>query len=104
MWAGIESDASHVDDLIAMGFSGIHTMQDRPLPIPTKTSDLTNDSGFQTASQVNTAISTATGALQTKSITDTGGYFSTDTVEGALQEIGAELAGVNTLIGSGVIT
>jgi hypothetical protein len=41
---------------------------------------------------------------QTKAITDTGGYYSTDTVEGALQEIGAELAGVNTLIGSGVIS
>lgn len=42
--------------------------------------------------------------LQTKTITDTGGYFTTDTVEGALAEIGAELAGINTLIGSGVIT
>lgn len=41
---------------------------------------------------------------QTKSITDTGGYYTADTVDGALQEIGAELAGVNTLIGSGVIT
>lgn len=59
MWAGIESDASHVDDLIAMGFSGIHTMQDRPSPIPTKTSDLTNDSGFQTAAQVQSAIAAA---------------------------------------------
>lgn len=46
----------------------------------------------------------ASGALQTKAITDTGNYFTTDTVEGALQEIGAELSGVNTLIGSGVIT
>jgi hypothetical protein len=43
-------------------------------------------------------------AYQTKSITDAGGYFTSDTVEGALQEIGAELAGINTLIGSGVIT
>ena len=43
-------------------------------------------------------------SLQTSSITDTGGYFTTDTVEGALQEIGAELAGVNTLLGSGEIT
>lgn len=68
--------------------------------IPTKVSDLINDSGFQTESQVQTAIF----PLQTKAITDTGGYYSTDTVEGALQEIGAELAGVNTLIGSGVIT
>lgn len=68
--------------------------------IPTKTSDLTNDSGFQTASQVQAAIA----PLQTKAITDTGGYYSTDTVDGALQEIGAELAGVNTLLGSGVIT
>lgn len=42
--------------------------------------------------------------LQTKAITDTGGYYTTDTVDGALQEIGAELAGVNTLLGSGVIT
>ena len=40
--------------------------------------------------------------LQSKSITDTGGYFTTDTVEGALQEIGAELAGINTLLGSGI--
>lgn len=29
--------------------------------------------------------------LQTSSITDNGGYFTTDTVEGALQEIGAEV-------------
>jgi len=41
---------------------------------------------------------------QTKAITDAGGYYTTDTVEGALQEIGAELAGVNTLIGTGVIS
>lgn len=68
--------------------------------VPTKTSDLTNDSGFQTAAQVQAAIA----PLQSKAITDTGGYFTTDTVDGALQEIGAELAGVNTLIGSGVIT
>ena len=40
--------------------------------------------------------------FQTKSITDSGGHFTTDTVEGALQEIGAELAGVNTLLGSGI--
>ena len=62
--------------------------------------DALESAGYQTASDVQTAIS----PLQTKSITDTGGYFTTDTVEGALQEIGAELAGVNTLIGSGVIT
>lgn len=68
--------------------------------VPTKTSDLTNDSGFQTAAQVQTVIA----PLQTKAITDAGGYFTTDTVDGALQEIGADLAGVNTLIGSGVIT
>ena len=40
--------------------------------------------------------------FQTKSITDTGSYFTSDTVEGALQEIGAELAGINTLLGSGI--
>lgn len=41
-------------------------------------------------------------SLQSESITDRGGYFTTDTVEGALQEIGAELAGINTLLGSGI--
>ena len=43
-------------------------------------------------------------AFQTKAITDTGGYYTTDTVEAALQEIGAEIAGINTLIGTGVIS
>lgn len=36
--------------------------------------------------------------LQTQNITDTGGYFSTDTVEAALQQLGAELDGVATLL------
>ncbi len=49
-------------------------------------------------------VKEALGSFQTQAITDTGGYYTTDTVEGALQEIGAELSGVNTLIGSGVIT
>ena len=40
--------------------------------------------------------------MQSESITDSGGYFTSDTVEGALQEIGAELAGINTLLGSGI--
>lgn len=41
-------------------------------------------------------------ALQPKTITDSGSHFTSDTVEGALQEIGAELAGINTLLGSGI--
>lgn len=40
--------------------------------------------------------------FQSKSITDSGGHFTSDTVEGALQEVGAELAGINTLLGSGI--
>lgn len=36
--------------------------------------------------------------LQTQNITDAGGYFSTDTVEAALQQLGAELDGVATLL------
>ena len=54
--------------------------------------------------KADTALQThqSLAALQSKSITDTGGYFTTDTVEGALQEIGAELAGINTLLGSGI--
>lgn len=65
--------------------------------VPTNVSAFTNDAGYLTQHQSLTAY-------QTKAITDTGGYFSTDTVEGALQEIGAEIAGINTLIGTGVIS
>lgn len=36
--------------------------------------------------------------LQTQNITDAGGYFSTDTVEAALQQLGAELDGVATIL------
>lgn len=36
--------------------------------------------------------------LQTQTITDAGGYFSTDTVEGALQQLGAAVDGVETLL------
>ena len=66
-------------------------------PVPTNVSAFTNDAGYLTQHQSLTAY-------QTKAITDTGGYFTTDTVEGALQEIGAEIAGINTLIGTGVIS
>ena len=65
--------------------------------VPTNVSAFTNDAGYLTQHQSLTAY-------QTKVITDTGGYFTTDTVEGALQEIGAEIAGINTLIGTGVIS
>lgn len=40
--------------------------------------------------------------IQDTNIIDSGGYFTSDTVNGALQEIGATLNGVNTLLG-GVI-
>lgn len=66
-------------------------------PIVTE-ADIPSLSGYATETWVQNR------GYQTKAITDTGGYYTTDTVEGALQEIGAELAGVNTLIGTGVIT
>ena len=53
---------------------------------------------------VDDVVDEISPTMQTKAITDTGGYYTTDTVEGALQEIGAEIAGVNTLIGTGVIS
>lgn len=49
-------------------------------------------------------VKEASASFQSQAITDEGGYYTTNTVEGALQEIGAELSGVNTLIGSGEIT
>lgn len=51
---------------------------------------------------IQSYIDEKTATLQSKSITDSGGHFTTDTVEGALQEIGAELAGINTLLGGGI--
>ena len=51
---------------------------------------------------IQSYINEKAAALQSKSITDGGGHFTTDTVEGALQEIGAELAGLNVLLGSGI--
>ena len=51
---------------------------------------------------IQSYIDEKAAALQPKSITDSGGHFTSDTVEGALQEIGAELAGINTLLGSGI--
>ena len=51
---------------------------------------------------IQSYIDEKAAALQSKSITDSDGHFTTDTVEGALQEIGAELAGINTLLGSGI--
>lgn len=63
-----------------------------------------NTSSREFERRIVALVKTAISTLQAKSITDTGGYYTTDTVDGALQEIGAELAGINTLIGSGVIT
>ena len=51
---------------------------------------------------IQSYINEKAAALQSKSITDSGGHFTSDTVEGALQEIGTELAGINTLLGSGI--
>lgn len=51
---------------------------------------------------IQSYIDEKAAVLQSKSITDSGGHFTTDTVEGALQEIGTELAGLNTLLGSGI--
>lgn len=51
---------------------------------------------------IQSYIDEKAAALQSKSITDSGGHFTTDTVEGALQEMGAELAGLNVLLGSGI--
>ena len=51
---------------------------------------------------IQSYIDEKAAAHQSKSITDSGGHFTSDTVEGALQEIGTELAGINTLLGSGI--
>lgn len=48
--------AKYFSDLKTVAFSGSYNDLSNKPSIPSKTSDLTNDSDFQTASQVNTAI------------------------------------------------
>lgn len=50
-----------------------------------------------TGNKPNGTWSFMTTTLQTSSITDTGGYFTTDTVEGALQEIGAKMTSYSNI-------
>lgn len=93
-----DSDFVESTDLAAVATSGAYSdLSGKPTLATVATSgnynDLTN----------KPTIPSLTG-YQTQAITDTGGYYTTDTVEGALQEIGAEIAGVNTLIGTGVIS
>ena len=69
--------------------------------IPTKTSDLNNDSNFVNETYVTNAINNAqlgggssgTGSNNASdiSITDTGNYFTNSDVEGALQEAGSQI-------------
>lgn len=91
-------------DVAAWGFTkntGTYVKPSGGIPASDLADDLkTSLEKADTALQEHQDIS----GKQEKAITDMGGYYTTDTVEGALQEIGAELAGVNTLIGTGVIT
>ena len=56
---------------------------------------------FKNVSSGNSGVGVSTAS--DVSISDASGYFDSNDVEGALQEIGAELSGINTLIGTGVI-
>ena len=49
---------------------------------------------------IKSTLDTALAGKQSTSITDAGGYFTADTVEGALQEIGAQLSGKETPAGA----
>ena len=79
--------------------------------IPTVPSAYTSNPAMDGTASAGSSASFARGdhvhptdtSRQSTAITDAGGYYTTDTVEGALQEIGAELSGINTLIGTGVI-
>ncbi len=54
-----------------------------------------------TEEDLNNAVAELEGKMT--AITDEGGYFASENIEGALQEIGAELSGINTLLGTGVL-
>lgn len=51
---------------------------------------------------VSHTVTAVSPTFQTKAITDTGGYYTTDTVEGAFQEIGAGMVKTQTVSGTNV--
>lgn len=63
-----------VDALVLKG-NFIYALQELSDRIPTKVSDLTNDSGFQTAAQVQTAIAAIPDELPTVTSTDNGKFL-----------------------------
>lgn len=54
------------------------------------------------ADKYEIALGGGSSSASSVAITDTAGYFTATTVEGALAEIGAELAGINALAGGGI--
>ena len=107
--AGIPVKVQHVDNTLGWGFISFtaFTIVDAINAVVSQTIVYNNGEYILVELFGNKSNGTwdfMTTTLQTSSITDSGGYFTTDTVEGALQEIGAELAGINTLLGSGEIT
>lgn len=60
-----------------------------------KTSEDAAKGYAEAAESAAEAANTALAGKQSTSITDAGGYFTVDTVEGALQEIGAQLSGLD---------
>lgn len=68
--------------------------------IPTTLAELTDDSTHRT---VTDAEKSEWNNKQSKTIIDAAGYYTSDTIEGALAEIGAQLFEIDNLIGNGVI-
>lgn len=104
---GPKGDKGDKGDTGAQGPQGIQGPAGPQGPAYTLTEEDKAEIATAAAEQIDLADyaeKTDLDELQSKTITDSAGYFTTDTVEGALAEIGAELAGVNTLLGSGVIT
>lgn len=72
--------------------------------VPTNVSAFTNDAGYLTHHQSlaeyrkSAAQDLIDADKQPKAITDSEGYFTTDTVEGALAEIGGQLDGLETAL------
>lgn len=61
------------------------------------------DTNIPTEKAVRNAVSAAVSGLQTESITDAGGYFTSGSVEGALQELGQAMAGTGNAL-DGLLT
>lgn len=74
-WDVLWPSSSWDENIVVFDWVSWKLIKDSWKKVPTKVSDLTNDSWFQTQQQVSSAISTATANFITKSVSDLTNYY-----------------------------